>query len=160
MFMRLQVVIWDQQQIQQRMLLGHPDEVLTCCSISVDDAFVVVGGADGSLYSWDVGGWVACVFARVCVCACVCAYACAHGHACVYVAGQRNYAKHCQLFVRRSHALHASTTSYPREAGSQAHTHTQTHTHTNTHTRSNLNASTIIPKGGSLTGTQSHAPAN
>ena len=49
-----QVVIWDQQKIQQRMLLGHPDEVLTCCSISFDDEYVVVGSAEGSIYSWDV----------------------------------------------------------------------------------------------------------
>uniref|UniRef100_A0A7S3R5P2 Ion transport domain-containing protein n=1 Tax=Dunaliella tertiolecta TaxID=3047 RepID=A0A7S3R5P2_DUNTE len=48
------VMIWDQQKIQLRMLLGHPDEVLTCCSISLDDEYVVVGGLDGSLYSWDV----------------------------------------------------------------------------------------------------------
>jgi WD40 repeat protein len=44
--------------IQQRQLLGHPDEGLTCCSISMDDMFVVVGGAEGSIYSWDVARWV------------------------------------------------------------------------------------------------------
>ena len=48
-----QVVMYDAEPIQQRQLLGHPEEVLTCCSISVDDMYVVVGGADGSIYSWD-----------------------------------------------------------------------------------------------------------
>jgi len=45
--------MYDAEPIQQRQLLGHPEEVLTCCSISVDDMYVVVGGADGSIYSWD-----------------------------------------------------------------------------------------------------------
>jgi len=48
-----QVVIYDADPVQQRQLLGHPDEPLTCCSISMDDMYVVVGGAEGSIYSWD-----------------------------------------------------------------------------------------------------------
>ncbi|KAL6745453.1 quinon protein alcohol dehydrogenase-like superfamily, partial [Haematococcus lacustris] len=47
------VFIWDQQQLRQRQLLGHPDEPLTCCSVSLDDLYVVVGGARGTVYSWD-----------------------------------------------------------------------------------------------------------
>jgi len=47
------VVVYDADPIQMRQLLGHPDETLTCCSVSLDDLFVVVGGADGSIYSWD-----------------------------------------------------------------------------------------------------------
>ena len=48
-----QVIVYDTYPIQQRMLLGHPDEILTCCSISMDNMYVVVGGAEGSIYSWD-----------------------------------------------------------------------------------------------------------
>ncbi len=48
-----QVFIWDQQALRQRQLLGHPDEPLTSCSISLDDQYVVVGGARGTVYSWD-----------------------------------------------------------------------------------------------------------
>lgn len=46
-------MIYDADPVQQRQLLGHPDEPLTCCSISMDDMYVVVGGAEGSIYSWD-----------------------------------------------------------------------------------------------------------
>jgi WD40 repeat protein len=38
------------------MLLGHPDEPLQCCSISLDDEYVVVGGDNGGVYSWDTTG--------------------------------------------------------------------------------------------------------
>ncbi len=50
------VLIWDQQKLCQRGLLGHPDEPLTHCSISLDDQYVVVGGARGTVYSWDSEG--------------------------------------------------------------------------------------------------------
>ncbi len=47
------VIIWDQRELKQLQTLGHPDEPLVCCSISLDDAYVVVGGSKGSIYSWD-----------------------------------------------------------------------------------------------------------
>lgn len=47
------VYLWDQQQVVQKQLLGHPEEPLSCCSISLDDAYIVVGGANGGVYSWD-----------------------------------------------------------------------------------------------------------
>mmetsp|Transcript_14469 Transcript_14469/g.31389 ORF Transcript_14469/g.31389 Transcript_14469/m.31389 type:complete len:1906 (-) Transcript_14469:1211-6928(-) len=47
------VYIWDQQELKQRQLLGHPEEPLTCCSVSLDDMYVVVGGSKGGVYSWD-----------------------------------------------------------------------------------------------------------
>ena len=45
--------MWDQKTLQQQQLLGHPEEPLVCVSISLDDAYVVVGGAKGGVYSWD-----------------------------------------------------------------------------------------------------------
>lgn len=50
----MQVFVWDTAQLRQRQLLGQPDEPLTSCSISLDDMYVVVGGARGSVYSWDM----------------------------------------------------------------------------------------------------------
>jgi WD40 repeat protein len=47
------VVIWDQKEMKQLQTLGHPEETLVCCSISLDDAYVIVGSAEGSIYSWD-----------------------------------------------------------------------------------------------------------
>lgn len=49
----LQVYLWDQEALRQRCLLGHPDEPLTCCSVSLDDMYVVCGGARGTIYTWD-----------------------------------------------------------------------------------------------------------
>lgn len=53
--------------IAYRQLLGHPDETLTSCSISVDSQFVIAGSAKGTIYSWDVARSVG-VCARVCLC--------------------------------------------------------------------------------------------
>ncbi len=47
------VYMWDQQQLKQKQLLGHPDEPLYCCSVSLDDEYIVVGGTKGGIFSWD-----------------------------------------------------------------------------------------------------------
>lgn len=53
-----QVYIYDTYEkgsisIQERMQLGQPDECLSCCSVSMDDLYVIVGGAEGAIFSWD-----------------------------------------------------------------------------------------------------------
>eukprot|EP00798_Chlamydomonas_sp_ICE-L_P028268 gene28270-31373_t len=50
------VITWDQDLHTQRSVLGQPQEPLACCAVSLDDAYVVVGGYQGSVYAYSSNG--------------------------------------------------------------------------------------------------------
>ena len=45
--------MWDMETFHSTGTLGRVSEALVCCSISLDDRYVVCGGIRGNVYSWD-----------------------------------------------------------------------------------------------------------